>query len=93
MWSNRANSQALKVSVKCVCQMCMSNFQKLKPVLRSYIVELLYIQMLIRLDITARGLWSTFERTLADVRIFNPNSYIISSVSFNLIPDEKTFEG
>ena len=27
-----------------------------------------------RLDIAARGLWSTFERTLTDVRIFNPNS-------------------
>ena len=27
-----------------------------------------------RLDVAARGLWSTFERTLADVRIFNPNS-------------------
>ena len=27
-----------------------------------------------RLDTAARGLWSTFERTLADVRIFNPNS-------------------
>ena len=27
-----------------------------------------------RLDVAARGLWSTFERILADVRIFNPNS-------------------
>ena len=27
-----------------------------------------------RLDIAARGLWSTFERTLTDVRIVNPNS-------------------
>ena len=27
-----------------------------------------------RLDIAARGLWSTFERILTDVRIFNPNS-------------------
>ena len=27
-----------------------------------------------RLDVAAHGLWSTFERTLSDVRIFNPNS-------------------
>ena len=27
-----------------------------------------------RLDIAARGSWSTFERTLTDVRIVNPNS-------------------
>ena len=27
-----------------------------------------------RLDISARGVWSTFERTFFDVRIFNPKS-------------------
>ena len=27
-----------------------------------------------RLDVAARGLWSTFEKTFVDVRIFNPNS-------------------
>ena len=27
-----------------------------------------------RLDVAARGLWSTFEKTYVDVRIFNPNS-------------------
>ena len=27
-----------------------------------------------RLDIAARGIWSTFEKTYFDVRIFNPNS-------------------
>ena len=27
-----------------------------------------------RLDVSARGLWSTFEKTFVDVRIFNPNS-------------------
>ena len=27
-----------------------------------------------RLDVAARGVWSTFEKTFVDVRIFNPNS-------------------
>ena len=27
-----------------------------------------------RLDISARGLWSTFEKTYFDVRVFHPNS-------------------
>ena len=27
-----------------------------------------------RLDISARGVWSTFERTFFDVHIFNPKS-------------------
>ena len=30
--------------------------------------------MLIRLDISARGVWSTFERTFFDIRIFNAKS-------------------